>query len=881
VAISKHDIDRIYTAIRPRLNQQAAGSGSVVVTIPAHTHDAADITMTPVGEIASTNVQAGLAELDSEKLARDGSQTMLGALDMDHHDLNNVVNADIEGTATVGANVTMTGGIGSAIMSGLRRLTMAGIGLIESVLKIDFTGAGIGDGVIDKPRVIHMTGSDANNEARVDGLERLVFNNAPAASVIDLPSVVRFNPAVTAGIDTTYGEGHVGWDNVERTLVADGPASTVGEQPRFPMGWDVVLCWNGLVGNGDSHIPRGTLVMIDTSIAPKIDGGTTRPKVIPWVPDAVGVKSIPREAGITLHESQEDKPVLVMKRGLLRNANIGNDPHKGDVIWGDPSTPGGITKTFDASGSNERVRVGICYNRGSSEGPYDLWIDTRKLDTLTEASFVEGDAPAIGDVLIWNGAFWSTRKPMDSDIGCTNADGGAIQSLEDVLGYAQTPGLLYCDWDDAGGGNLHVSSGAGLFRTANNEISTISYGEFSEATFAIPVGEHRYIGVNWNGGSPVVEAHTSDDWDYETTWPIGNVYCDTSDSAIHLYWSPRKGSDLAGQISRRLRFTRPFEREDDGLVLGETGARNPTVSGGWLWEGDQRHDMTVGWDCSAASRFDIYYRDGSGGFSELADQAQWPNDRYDDGTGALHTMTAGKYAVIWWYIQTDGDLIAQFGRAEYDTIAAAHAEGTPTPSAPHVQSGGLLIGRYIFQKSASTAAVIETVWDSRFSPTSSASHGALSGRSDADQHPASSITNTPAGTIASTNVQAALDELDSEKVPTTRTLSTTAPLTGGGDLSANRTLAIDAFTGDAGAGGAKGAVPAPAAGDAAAGKFLKASGAWVTPPGSALPDLVVSKHVLTVDTTIAAGYGCIIPRYLELAGSVNLEIGADADLEIS
>lgn len=68
--------------------------------------------------------------------------------------------------------------------------------------------------------------------------------------------------------------------------------------------------------------------------------------------------------------------------------------------------------------------------------------------------------------------------------------------------------------------------------------------------------------------------------------------------------------------------------------------------------------------------------------------------------------------------------------------------------------------------------------------------------------------------------------------PATRTISTTAPLTGGGDLSANRTLAISDFTGDSGSGGAKGAVPAPASGDAAAGKFLKADGTWAAPAGT-------------------------------------------------
>ncbi len=61
---------------------------------------------------------------------------------------------------------------------------------------------------------------------------------------------------------------------------------------------------------------------------------------------------------------------------------------------------------------------------------------------------------------------------------------------------------------------------------------------------------------------------------------------------------------------------------------------------------------------------------------------------------------------------------------------------------------------------------------------------------------ASAVTVTPTGGIASTTAQAALAELDTEKVPTTRTISTGAGLSGGGDLSANRTLSIpiDAIT---------------------------------------------------------------------------------------
>jgi hypothetical protein len=63
--------------------------------------------------------------------------------------------------------------------------------------------------------------------------------------------------------------------------------------------------------------------------------------------------------------------------------------------------------------------------------------------------------------------------------------------------------------------------------------------------------------------------------------------------------------------------------------------------------------------------------------------------------------------------------------------------------------------------------------------------------------------------------------------PSTRAINTTSPMTGGGDLSADRTFDVSNMVGDSGAGGVRGLVPAPAAGDAAAGKFLKADGTWV------------------------------------------------------
>jgi hypothetical protein len=130
-------------------------------------------------------------------------------------------------------------------------------------------------------------------------------------------------------------------------------------------------------------------------------------------------------------------------------------------------------------------------------------------------------------------------------------------------------------------------------------------------------------------------------------------------------------------------------------------------------------------------------------------------------------------------------------------------------------------------------------------------------------------------------------------VPGTRLVDTGAGLTGGGDLSTDRTISIDtaavtnamladmstarfkgrttagtgapedltgsqatallsAFTGDSGAGGVKGLVPAPAAGDAADNKFLKADGTWTG--AVALIASGTASAVTELDITLPADY---------------------------
>ena len=90
--------------------------------------------------------------------------------------------------------------------------------------------------------------------------------------------------------------------------------------------------------------------------------------------------------------------------------------------------------------------------------------------------------------------------------------------------------------------------------------------------------------------------------------------------------------------------------------------------------------------------------------------------------------------------------------------------------------------------------------------------------------------------------------------------------TGGSDVPTFRAMvAADMITmvGDSGAGGVKGAVPAPAAGDAVAGKYLLADGTWTVPGGTGAATnnsyvVIGLAGDLSAERVLTAGDGCTL-----------------------
>ena len=143
--------------------------------------------------------------------------------------------------------------------------------------------------------------------------------------------------------------------------------------------------------------------------------------------------------------------------------------------------------------------------------------------------------------------------------------------------------------------------------------------------------------------------------------------------------------------------------------------------------------------------------------------------QYDNGSGTLQPVGNAKFINSWVYCANDPvePIYIVIGQNEYNTQALAQAA-----TAPQIRLSTAewkLIYRVIYHNANGTP-IYDQALDYHNVQTGVAtmgipptSHTGLTDRDSVNSHPASAITNTPAGNIAATDVQAAINELDTEK----------------------------------------------------------------------------------------------------------------------
>lgn len=354
---------------------------------------------------------------------------------------------------------------------------------------------------------------------------------------------------------------------------------------------------------------------------------------------------------------------------------------------------------------------------------------------------VSGDIDVTGDMTI-SGTADANNVDMSRIAGSTYS---TVQHMQDIFhstgwssGGAITSGTVT---------SVSVATGTGFIRAADSDIATILFFDWpASGTLSVPTDTVRYIGVEYNSGSPQAVTRASYDWDFNMDFPLGLVV--NEGDFLHILNATHAVGDHANNMIQRSYETMPLKRDDrtGGLILGETGTRNITLTAGSLWERLERFAVSA-ITTSGSDTFDRYYRDGGGGWTKEASQTTWNNTQYDDGDGGLATIDPNRHSVQYFYIELDGDLVSLYGQNQYLSLSLAQ-DDTPPPNVPdRLITHGKLVGRIIFQESDSSASLVESVFDTSFGTTLVTDHGNLAGLDDND-HGAIYYTESEVDTIS-------------------------------------------------------------------------------------------------------------------------------------
>lgn len=273
---------------------------------------------------------------------------------------------------------------------------------------------------------------------------------------------------------------------------------------------------------------------------------------------------------------------------------------------------------------------------------------------------------------------------------------------------------------DIGGGAISVSAGAGTIATGNLPTSPLVFSDWAaSSSIAIPTNTVRWIGIDYNSGTPIVVVKTSDTFTYQDNFPLGTVANESG--TLHISSNPRSSADASGQLIRRFHQTLPVKRDElaGGLILSSVGTRNVAVSAGYLWERNNRFTISA-INTSTGGTFDTYL----GATKYQSGATQWDNESYNNG-GTLASTTANRWGNIWFFLELDGGLVALYGTVNATSLASAQTEGAPTTLPLRCTEACTLIGRVTFQEGASSGT-FQSAFVTTFSLSGASDHASLS-----------------------------------------------------------------------------------------------------------------------------------------------------------
>jgi len=348
--------------------------------------------------------------------------------------------------------------------------------------------------------------------------------------------------------------------------------------------------------------------------------------------------------------------------------------------------------------------------------PNDSVTDAMASDTLTIGALGNVSATSINSGVLGNANVVLSLDSFGSITGSLPASQISLASINtpnnlDLQSYLN---MLVANGRAYGGetiqtasGTVMVTAGQGLIASdPTNPGANVYYTAWATSSgISVPFFEWFNIYLHYNAGNPSIVATTTDysgDWTY---YKLAKVY-NEGDGYLHIH---DERSIETRPINRIVDFLENGVGQivTDGCIISDVGTRNIAVSQCTNWYAAFERIIPA-FDSSGADSFDIYYRNGSGGFVHAHGFTQWNNLNYDNNSGVLQALAGDEYGVHWVYIHEHGSVSLLYGQAAYTDLANAQSARPPDilPEDFLNSEHAFLIGAIIFKQGQDSVEAI-------------------------------------------------------------------------------------------------------------------------------------------------------------------------------
>lgn len=481
--------------------------------------------------------------------------------------------------------------------------------------------------------------------------------------------------------------------------------------------------------NSGSVIADGTAVYLTGVVVGQI------PCVLPA--NATVLNNADLVVGLTTHSIENNTNGVVTTFGVLNGLNTSSFTD-GDKVYLATSTDGALNNMTNLTSTKPNSPFATV-NLGEVDYSHvtlgKLEVDIQHPALLNDLYEMYVQSPTADQVMAYNAtdSYWTNTSSLSIDnLTLSTMDGVAgatYRTVNDWFKLLNSAGRLTGGTiTDIGGAAVSVSAGTGLVRVADDDVSDVKFIDWvASSTIDIPANTTRYIGVEYNAGSPRVTLRTTENFDLDTNFQLGKVV--NENGTLHILNNPWWVGDGLTNVIERFQSEGTLVRDDrvGGLQISVPGTRNVAVTAGTLWS-RLNEFLIPALDTSISGTVEQYWYNGVAGTWSKINDASYPVLYYNNtALAATTTMTNNWYANWWVYAEADtGEIALIYPQNQYSTSAQAEAEAPPTLIPTHIREDSILLGRILFRQNVNTPVEVQSAFATTFQASLAADHANLS-----------------------------------------------------------------------------------------------------------------------------------------------------------